>query len=82
MSITHHLKLKNEGKQSKYNIPNFLEVTTVDMGFKKGDQITLSTFNQEYLNNKPIYFSIVDISKRKQKNGQVLLKIKKIEGDS
>ncbi|MGR0121693.1 hypothetical protein [Bacillus halotolerans] len=82
MSVTHHLKLKNEGQQSKNNVPNFLEIETVDMGFKKGDQITLSTFNQEYLNTKPIYFSIVDISKRKQKKGQVLLKIKKIEGHS
>ncbi|MGG3102111.1 hypothetical protein ABEP12_02290 [Bacillus velezensis] len=82
MSVTHHLKLKNAGYQSINNVPNFLEIVSVDMGFKKGDQLTISTFNQEYLNTKPIYFQIVDISKRKQKKGQVLLKIKKIEGDS
>ncbi|MEC2297161.1 hypothetical protein [Bacillus subtilis] len=82
MSVTHHLKLKNAGYQSNNNVPNIYEIVSVDMGFKKGDQLTLSTFTQEYLNTKPIYFSIVDISKRKQKKGQVLLKIKKIEGHS
>lgn len=82
MSVTHHLKLKNAGYQSNYIVPNILELVSVDMGFKTGDQLTLSTFKQGYLNTKPIYFSIVDISKRKQKKGQVLLKIKKIEGDS